>query len=442
MFTLPADCRYMSQKRQSTAQSSDAEGSTKMAKLGDYAKNLLLCEDTSDVRFRVGRDYGAVKIFPAHRVIMGRSPVFHTMFYGSLPDKRKAPISIPDVLPEAFSNMLSFIYTDAVQTLTKDNVFPTLGCADKYDLPLLVAMCTDFVLKDLTISNCLDILDDAVHYDSVAPSILEECLYLIDESPKLIWESEQFSAIGHEALRTILQRDTLTASEDRIWLSVDKWAENMCTRRNLDSSAASRREILGQTLFLIRFPLLTSGELLDGPVKRGLLLKSEERDIFHHKNAAIKPQLPFRTDPRQNVRAVGVINFTIPDVRKVVPGEPYAPSDRITLRNLLWCIYVKNDTDSAPTAFGFYLWCYNPPKSATWNCQVHAELRLLPWKAGTAPIKKTFSRLYCKQTSRWGLLKYIFMEELLDPANGYVNPADFSLTLQIEMTAELPTGMM
>ncbi|XP_055344765.1 BTB/POZ domain-containing protein 3-like [Paramacrobiotus metropolitanus] len=430
----------MSQKRQITAQSSDAESRNKVAKLGDYAKHLLLCKDTSDVRFRVGHDYGAVKIFPAHRAIMGRSPVFHTMFYGSLPEKRKAPINIPDVLPEAFSNMLSYIYTDALENLTKENVFPTLGCADKYDLPLLVSMCTDFVLKDLNINNCLDILDDAIHYDTVAPSILEKCLSLIDESPKIIWELEQFSAIGHEALRIILQRDTLTANEDIICSSVDKWATNMCTRKNWGASAANRRKILGEVLFLIRFPLLTNYKLLDGPVKSGLLLKSEERDIFHYKYATIKPRLPFSTAPRQNLRASGVISCTIADIRKL--AEPYAASDAITVRNLHWCIQVEKKTDGASVAFGFYLACTSRPQSATWSCLVHAELCLLPWKTEAETVKKlNFSRLFCKGSPSWGFQKYICMKKLLDPANGYVNPADFSLKLQIEMTAELPTGM-
>ncbi|XP_055344761.1 BTB/POZ domain-containing protein 3-like isoform X2 [Paramacrobiotus metropolitanus] len=371
---------------------------------------------------------------------MGRSPVFHTMFYGSLPETRKGQITIPDVLPEAFSNMLSYIYTDSVETLSKDNVFPTLGCADKYDLPLLVAMCTDFVLKDLNIHNCLDILDDAVHYDSVAPSILEKCLSLIDESPKLIWESEQFNAIGEVALRIILQRDTLTANEDIICSSVDKWAANMCTQRNLDASAANRRKILGQTLLLVRFPLLTNYKLVDGPVRSGLLLPAEELDIFHYKYGTIKPQLPFRTEPRQNSRANSLISLTIPDVRKL--PKTYLASAPITVRGLLWCIYIKQETDDASPTLGYYLICTSRPQSATWNCQIHAELRLLPWKKETAPVKRTLAHLFCQGISNWGFPKYISAAELLDPANGYVNPADFSLKLQIEMTAELPTGMM
>ncbi|XP_055351461.1 BTB/POZ domain-containing protein 1-like [Paramacrobiotus metropolitanus] len=271
------------------------------SKLGDYVKYLLVSENMSDVQFAVGRDYGAVKMFPAHRVIMGvRSPVFYTMFYGSLPDNCASPVEIPDVHPDAFANILSYLYTDAVGNFTRDNVFHTVDCADKYDLPLLVAMCTEFVRDVLNINNCLDILDKALHYTNIAPSILENCLSLIDESPKSVWQPVRFSATGHDALSAILNRDTLTANEDTICAAVDKWATNMCTQKNLDPSSTNRREVLGQALFQIRFPLLTDMQLLDGPVKSGLLLQSELLDIYHYKHATIKPQLPFSTKPRHS----------------------------------------------------------------------------------------------------------------------------------------------
>ncbi|XP_055344740.1 BTB/POZ domain-containing protein 1-like [Paramacrobiotus metropolitanus] len=425
---------------ESTTESSDAERRTKVAKLGECAKHLLFCDDMSDVQFAIGRHYGVEKVFPAHRLIMGlRSPVFHTMFYGSLPDSGTAPISIPDIIPDVFANMLSYIYTDTVQTFTKDNVFLTLSCADRYDLPSLVVLCTEYIMNKLNVNNCLDILDDAVLYASAAPSILEKCLSLIDESATTIWKSDQFRAIGQEALCTILQRDTLTANEDTICASVDKWAENMCKRKAMDASSANRREVLGQAFLLIRFPLLTDAQLLDGPVKSGLLLQSDGWDILHYKHATIKPQLPFRTEPRQNVRAEGVISFTIPDVRKM--QDAFAFSDPITVRKLLWKIGVHKQTDGQRATLCFYLNCSGSPRAASWTCLVKAEFHLLPWKTGIAPLKRPFSRLFAKDSNCWGFPQYISMEELLDPAKGYVNPEDFSLRLQVQMTAELPSGM-
>ncbi|XP_055350031.1 BTB/POZ domain-containing protein 1-like [Paramacrobiotus metropolitanus] len=293
----------------SIAPSSDSANRTEIAHISEGMYLILTSAQLSDVQFAMGHDHGTMKIFPAHRLILSiRSDVFDTMFYGSVPQN-------------------CYIYTDAVKNFSQDNVFQTLVCADKYDLPLLIAMCVEFALKDLKIPNCLDMPDSAVLYASVAPSILEKCLCLIDESPKTVWELEQFSAIGLEALRMILQRDTLTASEDTIYSSVEKWATDMC--------------------------------------KTGLLLQSEAWDICQYKYADSKPELPFSTEPRQNVRAEGFVNFTIPDLRELTEKSMY--SDPIAVKKLLWRIGVAKSTKNGYPTLGFYLGCLGDSESDSWK---------------------------------------------------------------------------
>ncbi|XP_055350091.1 uncharacterized protein LOC129596766 [Paramacrobiotus metropolitanus] len=72
--------------------------------------------------------------------------------------------------------MLSYIYTDAVKNLSRENAFHTLRCANKYGLPLLGAICTNFILNQISIDSCLDLLDMAVRIGEGAPSVLEKCL--------------------------------------------------------------------------------------------------------------------------------------------------------------------------------------------------------------------------------------------------------------------------
>ncbi|XP_055351430.1 BTB/POZ domain-containing protein 6-like isoform X2 [Paramacrobiotus metropolitanus] len=212
----------------------------------------------------------------------------------------------------------------------------------------------------------------------------------------------------------------------------------MCIRKNMSASSANRREMLGQELFLIRFPILTDNLLLDGPVKSGLLLQSEVLDIYHYKYATIKPQLPFRTEPRQNIRTKGTINFTIPDVRELLKASTF--SDPVAVRKLLWCIQVQKEAEGKLAALGFYVRCSG--SSASWMCQTTTELRLLPWKTETVPIKRgSWIQVSRRDHCSWGYEKYISVEDLLDPAKGYANPSDFSLRLQAQVTAELPAGI-
>ncbi|XP_055331157.1 uncharacterized protein LOC129583396 [Paramacrobiotus metropolitanus] len=262
---------------------------------------------------------------------------------------------------------------------------------------------------------------------------MEECLRLIDESMEHVWLSDYFSAIKQETLLMILQRETLAADEQTIYCSVEKWAVNACNKRSPESSASNRRKMLGPALYLVRFPLLINEQLMAGPAKTGLLLESELWDIFRYKHDAVKPQILFLAEPRK----IRVIYYTAPDAR-VLPGTIY--SDPITIGKLRWKMLVKkNDRESA--FLGFYLRCADYPKSTPWTCRAEAELCLLPWKTGTAAIKKKISHLYTKEHHGWGFPEYISMEELLDPSKGYVNPTDFSLKLQIHVAAEPPTGI-
>ncbi|XP_055347156.1 BTB/POZ domain-containing protein 3-like [Paramacrobiotus metropolitanus] len=262
-------------------------------------KGTLANGDLCDVQFTVGLDYGQAQSFRSHRYVLSmRSDVFHAMFNGSLAERCKKAINIPDVHPEAFANMLSYVYTDEVQDLNEGNAFRTLACADKYDLPLLVDMCSSFIHSHLNTDNCLVHLDDAIHYG--VSSIVAKCLELVDASSQAILQSKQFASLQREALMLILQRDTLSADENTVYQAVERWAAANCARNHVDPTMVNRREILGDALFLVRFPLLSDAELADGPAESGLLLRKELLDIFLYKHAVKKPELPYSTSPRNS----------------------------------------------------------------------------------------------------------------------------------------------
>ena len=65
-------------------------------------KNDLL----ADVYFTVGSDSSTQRRIPAHKcILVTGSSVFYAMFCGSLAEKKKE-ITIPDVEPHAFINLL------------------------------------------------------------------------------------------------------------------------------------------------------------------------------------------------------------------------------------------------------------------------------------------------------------------------------------------------
>ncbi|XP_055350087.1 BTB/POZ domain-containing protein 3-like [Paramacrobiotus metropolitanus] len=270
--------------------------------INSILNSALANGDLSDVQLAVGRDYGPVKIFPTHKNILSmRSPVFRAMFYGSLPESCDRPIDVPDVHPEAFANMLSYFYIDRVD-LNHENVFPTQYCADRYDVPLMVDLCSQFVFKDLDTRNCLTYLDMALKWH--ADAFMEPCLKLIDAHAETVLGSEPFSCLDSKTMESILQRSTLQASENIIYTAVEKWAAAACARNNEEPTPANRRRTLGELLFLVRFPLMSDQELLDGPAESNLLSQAELWDIYRYKHATAKPEIPFSWEPRLNPGSV------------------------------------------------------------------------------------------------------------------------------------------
>ncbi|XP_055353027.1 BTB/POZ domain-containing protein 3-like [Paramacrobiotus metropolitanus] len=213
-----------------------------------------------------------------------------------LPERCDGPIEIADFIPEAFANLLSYMYTDTAENLNAVNVFHTMNCADKYDFAPLVQVCLEMIYSQLSIDNCLSVLEQALHW--LADGIVEKCFNFLDKESLVVLQSPTFAAISKDLLKTILLRETLSAEECDIYLAVEKWGQEACFREDMEPSAAYRREMLGSALNLLRFPLMTSGQLADGPAQSGLLTESELYRLFVYQNAAVKPDVPFPTQRR------------------------------------------------------------------------------------------------------------------------------------------------
>lgn len=62
----------------------------------------------------------------------------------------------------------------------------------------------------------------------------------------------------------MLQRDTLSIRENRLFGAVVRWAEAECYRQQLPPTSENKQKVLGKALPLIRFPLMTVEEFAAG----------------------------------------------------------------------------------------------------------------------------------------------------------------------------------
>ncbi|XP_075904178.1 BTB/POZ domain-containing protein 1-like isoform X2 [Nelusetta ayraudi] len=210
----------------------------------------------SDVRFIVGKGRQAQRI-PAHKFVLAAgSAVFDAMFNGGMATT-STEIELPDVEPAAFLALLRFLYSDEVH-IGPETVMTTLYTAKKYAVPALEGRCVDFLTKHLRADNAFMLLTQARLFDE--PQLASLCLDIIDKSTADAINAEGFTDIDLDTLCAVLQRDTLSIRENRLFGAVVRWAEAECYRQQLPPTSENKQKVLGKALPLIRFPLMTVEE--------------------------------------------------------------------------------------------------------------------------------------------------------------------------------------
>ncbi|KAG7481956.1 BTB/POZ domain-containing protein 1 isoform X1 [Solea senegalensis] len=214
----------------------------------------------SDVRFIVGKGRQAQRI-PAHKFVLAAgSAVFDAMFNGGMATT-SAEIELPDVEPAAFLALLRFLYSDEIH-IGPETVMTTLYTAKKYAVPALEGHCVEFLTKHLRADNALMLLTQARLFDE--PQLASLCLDIIDKSTADAINAEGFTDIDLDTLCAVLERDTLSIRENRLFGAVVRWAEAECYRQQLPPTSENKQKVLGKALPLIRFPLMTVEEFAAG----------------------------------------------------------------------------------------------------------------------------------------------------------------------------------
>ncbi|XP_055351861.1 BTB/POZ domain-containing protein 2-like isoform X1 [Paramacrobiotus metropolitanus] len=193
----------------------------------------------ADVVFLVGLTEESAEKIPAHRCILSfGSNVFKDLLTQSN-NQQDIPLRVDDLDPQAFRNVLRYLYTDKV-SVNGETVIGTMYAAKKYDLPLLQAECDAYLKNNVTAENCLRWLTQFQSYGDVdlAMTYAKD----IDRYAAAVLRSPLFLDLEHDLLCMLLARDTLAAPEkisSLRWNAGDK--SSVCAR-----IWSSRARICGQ----------------------------------------------------------------------------------------------------------------------------------------------------------------------------------------------------
>jgi BTB/POZ domain-containing protein 1/2 len=248
-----------------------AEVSTLQTRFGQ----LLSCEDMADIHFIVGSGNHSRKLrIPAHKLVLAvASPVFKAMFFdeeneASVEGQEEENIELPDIEPIVFLEFLRYLYTDEIK-LTRDNAIAILYSAKKYDIPGLEKTCTHFLKYSISEKNCLMIwlsakLFGEEEFETLALKVIERYAYHVCLAP-------DFLRADYQSICQLLCNDLLRIDEVDLFRAVTRWGKNECLRNGLCPTRVNIREVLGEAINLIRFPLMTEEQISRTVANEGVL---------------------------------------------------------------------------------------------------------------------------------------------------------------------------
>lgn len=263
----------------------------------DFVRNncgkLYLNSATADVFFELNVDTEDYEQIPAHKILLSiGSPVFETMFYGSL--KEKSEIPIVDASAAAFKVFLSFFYLSEI-TLDPDYLAEVTNLCKKYELSDCLKSCEMALIDTLT--------NDDMCWGYRFGLLMEQeelvkfCEQKIQENPAEILKTDSFLECNQNVIKYILR---LVHSECEANLIVDAsmvWAKAECKRKDLNEDSKNLKDQLGEAFKRIPFDELTFLELAHHTsIYRGFFSIDELETIIQE--ITIKP--PKRIIPRKN----------------------------------------------------------------------------------------------------------------------------------------------
>ena len=151
---------------------------------------------------------------------------------------------------------------------------PLLHAAKKYKLSILTNRCTEFLDNELKPSNACEILDQCERFGEL--DMEKSCLEIIEQNTTEALATDEFMNISNVTLGIVLDSDKLSMDEVDIFEKACEWASEKTDETH------SIRDILGENIYKMRFPVMTIKEFNDRICSTDVLSESEQLHIFKY----------------------------------------------------------------------------------------------------------------------------------------------------------------
>ncbi|RVE48468.1 hypothetical protein evm_006904 [Chilo suppressalis] len=177
----------------------------------------------ADCTFEVGSEPNIFKLSGHKLVLAAVSPVFESMFYGSIAEKSNY-IRIPDIQPEAFKALLEYIYINDVIVNTFDMACELYYAAKKYMLPQLVKICSEYLISKVDKLNACKTYEFAIIFDDKV--LIEECIQIFKNNTIEILNSNNLEEVDLNTLIVIFSLDNLNIENEMdLFKAIKRYAD-------------------------------------------------------------------------------------------------------------------------------------------------------------------------------------------------------------------------
>eukprot|EP00697_Spironema_sp_BW2_P010881 gnl/Spiro4/2629_TR1269_c0_g1_i1.p1 gnl/Spiro4/2629_TR1269_c0_g1~~gnl/Spiro4/2629_TR1269_c0_g1_i1.p1 ORF type:complete len:511 (+),score=148.20 gnl/Spiro4/2629_TR1269_c0_g1_i1:79-1533(+) len=210
----------------------------------------------------------------AHRIILaGRSTVFNAMLFGQMREAHDKETPIPVVFSGlTFRAFLHFLYSGKIAVDFNVDIIELLECANFFAVPDLLAFAGTFIVQQVTVDNCCDMLLVAIklHAADAKKRIFE---FICQNATKVLIESSSFPRLTYPCLVELFAQEQILLPpgeyEFTLFRGLLRWKQaRLHGHVGTDPDHDHNRDV-GVPFDLIHFNQMSSNQLTMVP---GLLL--------------------------------------------------------------------------------------------------------------------------------------------------------------------------
>ena len=175
-----------------------------------------------------------------------------------------------------------------------------LFAAKKFELRGLSDLCFKYLDAQMNTDNVCRIMEQAHIYNE--SNLYDKCVRFINANGNEVLVKPGFGDLCPECVEKIIRPNELVADEDKVFQGCMIWAGAECRRHKKQPSDENKRDMLGDLLYLIRFPTMDIAYFTHKVSMGNVLTHDETLSIFQYFHGEVQ-QLPNRFNKKPRNRA-------------------------------------------------------------------------------------------------------------------------------------------